>query len=269
MASSVGRPLLREAPSADVVIETTGLTRVYSTGRTEVRALDGVDIAIQDGEFVAIMGASGSGKSTLMNILGCLDKPTDGSYVLAGTRVELLDRNELADIRNAQIGFVFQSFNLLSRTTAIDNVELPLLYDRSGRKIDSRKAAAEALERVGLGDRLDHEPSELSGGEQQRVAIARALVGEPSMILADEPTGNLDSRTSVDVMTLFQDLNDHGITIIIVTHEPDIARYCRRIIRMRDGRVIADEPVRERRIAKDDLVRLTDLDEQDVAEVAL
>lgn len=254
---------------ADVVIRTTGLARVYATGRTEVRALNGVDITIREGEFVAIMGASGSGKSTMMNIIGCLDKPTEGSYQLAGIRVEELDKNALADIRNQRIGFVFQSFNLLARTQAIDNVELPLLYDRSGRKIDSRKAAAAALERVGLGDRLDHEPSELSGGEQQRVAIARALVGQPSLILADEPTGNLDSRTSVDVMSLFQELNNQGITIVVVTHEPDIARYCKRIIRMRDGKVIADEPVTNRRIARDDLETLVDLDEQDVAEVAL
>ena len=273
-STAAAMPLTTPASSTpqeagDVVIQTRGLERVYSTGRTQVRALAGVDLTIRTGEFVAVMGASGSGKSTFMNILGCLDKPTSGTYSLSGTRVELLDRNELADIRNAKIGFVFQSFNLLSRTSAIDNVELPLLYDRSGRKIDGRKAAAEALARVGLGDRLDHEPSELSGGEQQRVAIARALVGQPSMILADEPTGNLDSRTSVDVMTLFQELNDQGITIVIVTHEPDIARYCKRIIRMRDGRVIADEPVRDRRIAKDDLEKLADLDEQDVAEVAL
>ena len=267
-ASAPGAPA-PDRETAKVVIRTTGLTRVYQTGRTEVRALDGVDITIHEGEFVAIMGASGSGKSTLMNILGCLDKPTTGSYELDGIRVELLDRNELADIRNQRIGFVFQSFNLLSRTQAIDNVELPLLYDRSGRKIDSRRAAAEALERVGLGDRLDHEPSELSGGEQQRVAIARALVTQPAMILADEPTGNLDSRTSVDVMTLFQDLNDQGITLLIVTHESDIARYCKRIIRMRDGRVIADEPVRDRRIARADLAKLVDLDEQGVAEVSI
>lgn len=255
--------------AGDVVIRTTGLTRAYATGRTEVRALDGVDVSVREGEFVAVMGASGSGKSTLMNILGCLDKPTAGSYELDGIRVERLDKNALAEIRNRRIGFVFQSFNLLARTAAIDNVELPLLYDRSGRKIDSRKAAAEALERVGLGDRMDHEPSEMSGGEQQRVAIARALVGQPSLILADEPTGNLDSRTSVDVMTLFQDLNDQGITVIIVTHEPEIARYCKRIIRMRDGRVIVDEPVRDRRCARDDLERLAYLDEQNVAEVAV
>ncbi len=257
-----------ETPGS-IVIRTTGLTRVYATGRSEVRALNGVDLAIRTGEFVAVMGASGSGKSTLMNIIGCLDKPTEGSYELDGIRVEQLSKNELADIRNQRIGFVFQSFNLLARTQAIENVELPLLYDRSGRKIDTRKAAAEALEHVGLGDRMDHEPSELSGGEQQRVAIARALVGQPSMILADEPTGNLDSRTSIDVMTLFQELNDQGITIIVVTHEADIARYCKRIIRMRDGKLIADEPVKDRRIAREDLAKLADLDEPGAAEVAL
>jgi putative ABC transport system ATP-binding protein len=254
---------------ADVVIQTTALERVYSTGHTKVRALAGVDITIRRGEFVAIMGASGSGKSTLMNIIGCLDRPTGGSYTLGGVQVERLNKNELADIRNAKIGFVFQSFNLLKRTQAIDNVELPLLYDRSGRKYDSRKAAAEALQRVGLGDRMDHVPSQMSGGEQQRVAIARALVGQPEMILADEPTGNLDSRTSVDVMTLFQELNDHGITILIVTHEPDIARYCKRIIRVRDGLIIADEPVTDRRNAREDLAKLVELDDQDVAEVSL
>ena len=259
---------VEEAPSK-VVIRTTGVTRVYATGRTEVRALDGVDLVIREGEFVAVMGASGSGKSTLMNIIGCLDKPTAGSYELDGIRVELLSKNELADIRNQRIGFVFQSFNLLPRTRAIDNVELPLLYDRTGRKIDTRRVAAETLEHVGLGDRMDHEPSELSGGEQQRVAIARALVGQPSMILADEPTGNLDSRTSIDVMTLFQDLNEQGITILVVTHEADIARYCMRIIRMRDGKVIGDEPVRDRRIAREDLARLADVDEPGKAEVAL
>jgi putative ABC transport system ATP-binding protein len=171
------------------------------------------------------MGASGSGKSTLMNILGCLDYPTDGTYELDGVRVDGLSKNQLADIRNQKIGFVFQGFNLLARTSAVDNVELPLLYDRSGRKLDTRKLAAEALERVGLGDRMEHEPSELSGGQQQRVAIARALVTKPSILLADEPTGNLDSRTSIDVLALFQELNTQGITILLVTHEPDIATY--------------------------------------------
>jgi putative ABC transport system ATP-binding protein len=199
------------------------------------------------------MGPSGSGKSTLMNILGCLDTPTSGTYELDGTRVDGLSRNERADVRNRKIGFVFQGFNLLPRTSALDNVELPLFYDRSGRHLDTRKLAREALERVGLGDRLDHEPSELSGGQQQRVAIARALVTGPALVLADEPTGNLDSRTSIEVMALFQELNDHGITVLLVTHEPEIARYAKRIIQLRDGRIVRDAPIAHRRNAADDL----------------
>jgi putative ABC transport system ATP-binding protein len=238
------------------VIRVEGVKKLYRTGRTEVLALRGVDLSIARGEMVAIMGASGSGKSTLMNILGCLDLPTSGSYTLDGARVDGLDRNELADIRNRRIGFVFQGFNLLARTTALDNVELPLLYDRTGRKLDTKALAKAALEKVGLGDRLDHEPSELSGGQQQRVAIARALVTGPAIILADEPTGNLDSRTSVEVMALFQELNDQGITILLVTHEHDIALYTKRVIELRDGRIIRDEPVRRRRIAADDMARL-------------
>jgi putative ABC transport system ATP-binding protein len=187
------------------------------------------------------MGASGSGKSTLMNILGCLDRPTGGTYALDGIRVDALSRNELADVRNRKLGFVFQGFNLLPRTTALENVELPLLYDRSHRKLDSRGMAEAALERVGLADRMDHEPSEMSGGQQQRVAIARALVTEPAVILADEPTGNLDTRTSLEIMALFQALNDEGATILLVTHEPDIAAFARRTVVLRDGRVIRDE----------------------------
>jgi putative ABC transport system ATP-binding protein len=235
------------------VIRTAGLTKIYAAGRPEVRALDGVDLTVEQGEMLAIMGASGSGKSTLMNIIGCLDYPTGGAYHLDGIRVDELRKNQLADIRNQRIGFVFQGFNLLARTKAIDNVELPLLYDRTGRKLDTRGLAAEALERVGLGDRLDHEPSELSGGEQQRVAIARALVTQPSILLADEPTGNLDSRTSVDVLSLFQELNDHGITILLVTHERDIFQCAKRIVELRDGRVIRDAPVLNRRNAAADL----------------
>ena len=250
---------------AHPVIRTQGITKVYATGRTEVRALDGIDLTIEGGEMVAIMGKSGSGKSTLMNILGCLDNPTAGTYELDGVRVDGLDGNALADIRNQRIGFVFQGFNLLARTAAIDNVELPLLYDRTGRKLDTRGMAAEALERVGLSDRLDHEPSELSGGEQQRVAIARALVSRPSLLLADEPTGNLDTRTAVDVLTLFQSLNDQGITVIIVTHESDIARYTRRIVQLRDGLTIRDQPVEERRTAVDDLRELDLAAERDEA----
>jgi putative ABC transport system ATP-binding protein len=240
----------------DEVIRVAGVKKFYQTGRQEVLALRGVDLSIARGEMVAIMGASGSGKSTLMNILGCLDSPTNGSYELDGARVDGLDRNDLADIRNRKIGFVFQGFNLLPRTTALENVELPLLYDRTGRKLETKALARASLEKVGLGDRLDHEPSELSGGQQQRVAIARALVTEPAIVLADEPTGNLDSRTSVEVMALFQELNDQGITILLVTHEHDIALYTKRVIELRDGRIIRDEPVRRRRIAAADVARL-------------
>jgi putative ABC transport system ATP-binding protein len=227
-------------------------------GRTEVRALRGIDLVVEPGEMIAVMGASGSGKSTLMSILGCLDAPTSGSYFLDGTRVDGLTRNELADLRNHKLGFVFQGFNLLARTTALENVELPLLYDRSGRTRDTRGAAVEALLRVGLSDRLDHHPSELSGGQQQRVAIARAIVTQPTLLLADEPTGNLDSRTSAEVMALFQELNDQGITILLVTHEHDIAQYAKRIVEVRDGRILRDEPVVERRHAVDDLAELED-----------
>jgi putative ABC transport system ATP-binding protein len=241
------------------VIRVEAVTKVYQTGKTEVHALRGVDVSVERGEMVAIMGASGSGKSTLMNILGCLDQPTSGSYWLDGVRVDRLGKNALADIRNAKIGFVFQGFNLLARTTALDNVELPLLYDRSGRKLDTKQVAREALERVGLGDRLDHEPSELSGGQQQRVAIARALVTRPAIVLADEPTGNLDTVTSVDVLSVFQALNEEGITIVLVTHEHDIARYCRRVVELRDGHVVRDTPIADRHIAADDLEQLQPL----------
>jgi len=235
------------------VIRTEGLTKVYRTGKNEVAALRGVDLAIRGGEMVAVMGTSGSGKSTLMNILGCLDEPTDGAYYLDGARVDGLGKRALADIRNQKIGFVFQGFNLLARTSAVENVEMPLLYDRSGRKHDVRKAAEAALARVGLADRLDHQPSELSGGQQQRVAIARALVTEPALILADEPTGNLDSRTTIEVMSLFQELNAQGITIVIVTHEPEVAQYAHRIIDVRDGRIRRDVTVDSPRRAADDL----------------
>ncbi len=235
------------------VIEARSLEKVYQMGQTRVHALRGVDLTVERGEMIAIMGASGSGKSTLMNILGCLDRPSAGSYTLDGIEVESLDKNALADVRNRKLGFVFQGFNLLARTSAIENVQLPLLYDRSGRKLETRTMAAAALARVGLGDRMDHEPAELSGGQQQRVAIARALVTGPSLLLADEPTGNLDSVTSVEVMKLFQELNDEGVTILVVTHEPDIARYARRVIELRDGRVIRDEPIVDRRSAARDL----------------
>jgi len=235
------------------VIEIHGVTKIYKTGSNEVAALKGIDLTVRQGELVAIMGSSGSGKSTLMNILGCLDVPTEGSYSLDGTRVERLSKNELADIRNQKLGFVFQGFNLLARTSALDNVELPLLYDRTGTKKNPTELAKRALERVGLGERLDHQPSELSGGQQQRVAIARALVTAPRLLLADEPTGNLDSRTSVEVMALFQELNAQGITILIVTHEPDVAQYATRIVEVRDGRIRRDHPVDKRRDAAEDL----------------
>jgi putative ABC transport system ATP-binding protein len=235
------------------VINTENLVKTYVSGTNEVHALRGINVQIEKGELVAIMGTSGSGKSTLMNLLGCLDVPTSGSYQLDGVRVEGLDRNALAAIRNQKIGFVFQGFNLLPRTSALENVELPMLYDRSVKKRDTKALAAAALQRVGLGDRLEHQPSELSGGQQQRVAIARALVTEPALILADEPTGNLDTRTSMEVMALFQELNEQGITIVLVTHEPDIAVYAKRIVEVRDGRIRRDEPVKNRRIAAQDL----------------
>ncbi len=238
------------------VIRTQALTKTSGSGTNEVHALRGIDLTIGRGELVAIMGTSGSGKSTLMNLLGCLDSPTAGSYELGGVRVDGLGRNELAAIRNQKIGFVFQGFNLLPRTTAVENVELPLLYDRSGRKLDTRALAIGALERVGLGERLDHQPSELSGGQQQRVAIARALVTSPALVLADEPTGNLDTRTTIEVMALFQELNAEGVTIVLVTHEPEVAVYAKRIVEMRDGRIVRDEPVKNRRLAVDDLEKV-------------
>ena len=243
----------------DTVIRIEGVRKTYVTGKTEVHALQGVDVSIERGEMVAIMGASGSGKSTLMNILGCLDQSTAGSYWLDGVRVDGMKRNQLADIRNSKIGFVFQGFNLLARTTALDNVDLPLLYDRSGKKLDTKKMSREALERVGLGDRTHHEPSELSGGQQQRVAIARALVTQPAIILADEPTGNLDTHTSIEVLAVFQALNEQGITIILVTHEHDIALYCKRVVELRDGLVIRDERIADRRVAEADLAQLQPL----------
>jgi putative ABC transport system ATP-binding protein len=243
-----------------IVIRTVGLTKVYKMGQNEVRALGGVDITVHRGEMIAIMGASGSGKSTLMNIIGCLDYPTSGSYTLDGIEVNRVSKRDLADIRNQKIGFVFQGFNLLSRTSAIENVELPLLYDRTGKKTRPRERARAALERVGLGDRLDHEPSELSGGQQQRVAIARALVTEPAILLADEPTGNLDSKTTVDVMALFQELNDAGMTVLIVTHENEVAQYAKRIVELRDGHVIRDEAVVGRHDARADYERIKGLE---------
>jgi putative ABC transport system ATP-binding protein len=240
-------------PTAAEVIRVEGVTKVYQMGRNAVHALRGITLTVRRGEMIAIMGHSGSGKSTLMNVLGCLDIPTAGTYDLDGVRVNGLSKNALADLRNQKLGFVFQGFNLLARTSALENVELPMLYDRSGRRRDTRALAQKSLERVGLGDRLDHHPSELSGGQQQRVAIARALVTEPTVLLADEPTGNLDSRTSVEIMALFQALNDEGATILVVTHEPDVACYARRIVEVRDGHILRDELTTTRRIAADDL----------------
>ncbi|MGH7269882.1 MAG: ABC transporter ATP-binding protein [Polyangiaceae bacterium] len=225
---------------ADVLIELDAVSRVYAAGDAEVRALDCVSLVVERGEFVAVMGPSGSGKSTLMNILGCLDRPTGGRYVLAGREVSRLRKTELAEVRSLTLGFVFQNFNLLPRTTALENVELPLLYQGIGGK-ERRARSAEALERVGLTSRGGHHPNQLSGGQQQRVAIARALVARPRVILADEPTGNLDSRTSLDVMALFQDLGTQGITIILVTHEPDVAEFASRVVVVKDGRVRSDE----------------------------
>ena len=239
------------------VVEVAGIVKTYVMGKTEVHALGGVDVTIRQGELIAIMGTSGSGKSTLMNIIGGLDYPSSGSYYLDGIEVNKLGKNALADIRNQKIGFVFQGFNLLARTSALENVELPLLYDRSGRVKNHREAAKKSLEMVGLGDRMDHYPNELSGGQQQRVAIARALVTNPSLILADEPTGNLDSRTTVEVMALFQELNEKGITIILVTHEDEVSRYAKRVIVLRDGKVIKDEP-QQPQIAIVDLAKMVE-----------
>ncbi len=224
------------------LIELSGVHKVYQMGTEEVRALDGVDLTIGEGEYVAIMGASGSGKSTLMNLIGCLDTPSSGHYVLRGTAVETLDDSELAAIRNREIGFVFQTFNLLARTTALRNVELPLVYAGVHRR-ERRDLALEALDKVGLADRVDHHPNELSGGQRQRVAIARALVNRPSILLADEPTGNLDSATSVEIMDLFDRLHEGGNSVIMVTHEADIAAHCERQVTLRDGRVLADQSV--------------------------
>jgi putative ABC transport system ATP-binding protein len=225
-------------------------------GSNEVHALRQIDLEIAQGEMIAIMGASGSGKSTLMNIVGCLDVPTAGRYWLDGALVNSLGRDQLADLRNAKLGFVFQGFNLLARTSALENVELPLLYGRTDRREDTRDVAVQALTRVGLAARLNHVPSELSGGQQQRVAIARALVTAPALVLADEPTGNLDSRTSIEIMALLQALNDEGITILLVTHEHDIAEYAKRMIEVRDGEILRDAPIVSRRFAADDLLRL-------------
>ena len=257
---------IRPVPTAiaegpETLIRVEALHKFYEMGDTRVHALRGITLEIRAGEFVTIMGASGSGKSTFMNLLGCLDKPSEGHYWLDGTDVAQLSRVELAQIRNERIGFVFQGFNLLSRTTALENVELPLIYAGIGAK-ERHRRSREALERVGLGERIDHVPSQLSGGQQQRVAIARALVNNPAILLADEPTGNLDSRTSVEIMQVFQTLNEtDNLTIILVTHEPDIADYARRIITFRDGHVTRDQPVARRRVAREVLELMPQLEE--------
>jgi putative ABC transport system ATP-binding protein len=246
------------------LIQIDHLAKTYMLGEVEVHALRGVTLEIRRGEFVAIMGASGSGKSTFMNILGCLDKPTKGSYVLDGIDVSGLTRDELARIRNNKLGFVFQGFNLLSRTSAIENVELPLLYGSSSIR-DREERAVKALNMVGLGDRVHHYPNQLSGGQQQRVAIARALVNDPSIVLADEPTGNLDSRTSVEVMGIFQELNEKGITIILVTHEPDIAQFAKRHIIFRDGKIKSDRLNSAPKLASEVIRELPEVDVEEPA----
>lgn len=237
------------------LIQIEGLVKIYRLGDYEIHALRGIDLCIDRGEFVAIMGPSGSGKSTLMHILGCLDHPTRGRYLLDGSDLSSLDRNNRAEIRNKKIGFVFQSFNLLSRTSALENVELPLLYNGSSAR-DNVERARKALALVGLEDRENSYPNQLSGGQQQRVAIARALINDPAIILADEPTGNLDTRTSIEIMDIFQSLNRKGITVVIITHETDIASYTKRNIAFRDGKIVKDAAVAAPRIAQDEIKSL-------------
>ena len=246
-----------EKPVPPPVIFLDAVHKIYRSGEVDVHAVQGVSLSIAKGEFVAVMGASGSGKSTLMNMLGCLDRPTKGRYVLDGIAVSELNRKQLSVLRNHKLGFVFQSFNLLARTSALENVELPMFYSNEFLPLRQQKESAlKALEKVGLTDRASHHPSQLSGGQQQRVALARALVNEPEVILADEPTGNLDSRTSIEIMGVFQALNKAGITIVMVTHELDIASYCNRIIIMRDGEILSDEPNLNRHLATDELALL-------------
>ena len=248
--------LIQKSASPPVIF-LDAVHKIYRSGEVDVHAVRGVSLTIAKGEFVAVMGASGSGKSTLMNIIGCLDRPTKGRYVLDGIAVSELNRKELSVLRNHKLGFVFQSFNLLARTSALENVELPLFYSNKFLSLRQQKEnALKALEKVGLTDRASHHPSQLSGGQQQRVALARALVNEPEVMLADEPTGNLDSRTGIEIMGVFQALNKAGITIVMVTHELDIASYCNRIIIMRDGEILSDEPNLNRHLATDELALL-------------
>jgi len=255
--ATISQPAVEDRSPIDdrKVIRVEDVHKYYELGETRVHALRGVSVVIERGEFVAIMGASGSGKSTFMNILGCLDKPTTGRYLLEGIEVSSLTKKDLAAIRNRKIGFVFQGFNLLSRTTAQENVELPTLYAQVSKN-EGQKRAKDALELVGLGDRVQHFPSQLSGGQQQRVAIARGLVNKPAILLADEPTGNLDSRTSVEIMEVFQKLNDDGLTIVLVTHESDVAQFARRTIHFQDGRIRRDEPVLNRPVASEVLMNM-------------
>ncbi len=239
------------AADADhLVIRAHDLVKVYGEGDNEVVALRGVSLEIRRGEMVAIMGASGSGKSTLMNIIGCLDRPTSGTYELMGQDVSRMTRDALASVRNSRLGFVFQNFNLLARTSALENVELPMIYSSTSGKMIA-ETARKALERVGLSERAHHAPNQLSGGQQQRVAIARALVNEPDLLLADEPTGNLDTATSIDVMNVFQELNRSGMTIVLITHEPDIARFAQRVIVLRDGLITEDRPIQSEAASKE------------------
>ena len=246
-----------EARKALIVVR--NLTKVYITGNVELHALKSISLTIDEGDFVAIMGASGSGKSTFMNILGCLDYPTSGDYFMEGTDVLGRDRNKLAELRNNKIGFIFQSFNILPRTSAQENVELPLLYNAKVKSKERKEKAFNALKSVGLEKRVNAMPNELSGGQQQRVAIARALVNDPVIIMADEPTGNLDSKTSYEIMDIFQELNNKGITIVMVTHEPDIAQFARRNIVFKDGSIIADTIVEHRNNAKEELLKIASL----------
>jgi len=254
------------AVESNPIIRLRDIKKVYTMGDQVVRALDGVDLDIFNGEMVSIMGPSGSGKSTLMHIVGCLDIPTSGSYQIDGIEISDMDEVQLAAIRNQKIGFVFQGFNLLARTTALENVELPMVY---GHRKDREERAIWALERVGLGDRLDHKPNELSGGQQQRVAIARAIATEPKLILADEPTGNLSSAQSEEIMHIFQQLNDEGSTIVMVTHEPDIGRHCKRSVQIRDGRKVGDSEVKDRLLSEQVLAEMKREAENDAIGVSL